>query len=1240
MLAAAPAELVGALPREDASINMSFEEATQSGGKLFATAYRDSTPEALFVADGAGGLTRLFTSTRSPTGSFPEGITGLTALRGKAYFFANAAGGDGLYESDGTRTGTRAVRILRPNGPNVLPSQAFVLADRLYFFWTNLNQPTRLWRSDGTSGGTVAVLSLPADTYVTGISTVIQGSVFFSVTSGGGPGVGKLYRTDGTAAGTLPVWDFPDGLDVPKHFTVAGGKLFFINTGFSRSDLYVAKLDGTDVRKVNLPRTGNFEPSVESSFLTAVGDRVLFTAYTVGGQVAQLHSTDGTDAGTVKLAGGQVGVDPNRLGSPLAVAGGKAVLVQTSVDPAQRGLYVTDGTPAGTTRIVEATRTGQLGGFDVSAVRWFTEDGKAYYLAQNGGTGIRVYETDGTAAGTRPIHYVKAGGYSGGVAQRHLMTTVDGRPLIQIVSAGYPSLWSIDLDTPTGSILGMGYFDTNRNRVREGFESHLTGTAYLDVNDNGRFDPFDPAELGRQSSDGKRYVFDGLPPGHYIIRYRGYGIFEDAPITAPADGGAYRIDLGPGQNLSHADFGSAPQPEQTVIWGAVFNDADGDGARDPDEAGLAGQQVYLDRNGDGTYNGIDSIFFTAEDGTYGFAAAEAGTYIVRRRYAPGFRQTTPVGRAGVTVTVAARGVARADSIGVVVAASGAVTGTVFTDWSRNGVRDSEDTPHFDAQVYLDLNDNRAWDQGDEPQATTNRNGVFTFEGVVPGEYVVRLRPDYPSPLEIGGTLTEVSPPPGQGLPITVRSGATSEAGEFLVYDPFTPRPSGGISGSVWSDRDGDAVRDDSEFGIPGRTVWIDLDDDRQIDPHERRATTDTQGGYAFPNTAAGAYALRQALPAEGGWAQTSPAGGGARTVQLGEAEQATGVDFGARSTERSAPAVRQAVYSNPPDGGRGSTPASLRFFFTEDLGATLDASDLVLTDRATGREVPSMALEATLSGASIPVFRFPGLPGGALPAGDYRAVLKAGSVSDAAGNPLAEDFVFDFTASAAVTGRRTFYNNSLFDGHDPDATAADDAAIAPDKRASLSGNAADGFSHTTSFVRGLNGIMVDLAGLPEGAQMGADDFAFRVLMAGASGWADAPAPASVMVRPSAGSRGDRVTIIWPDGAIRNARLEVTVLATPDTGLARPDVFSFGNLVGETGDDNALRVSALDLAAVKQRLNAPSTLTGTHDFNRDGRVNALDLAAVRSNLNQALVFIAPPPPFFAPLKPLRAAEDLL
>jgi hypothetical protein len=202
---------------------------------------------------------------------------------------------------------------------------------------------------------------------------------------------------------------------------------------------------------------------------------------------------------------------------------------------------------------------------------------------------------------------------------------------------------------------------------------------------------------------------------------------------------------------------------------------------------------------------------------------------------------------------------------------------------------------------------------------------------------------------------------------------------------------------------------------------------------------------------------------------------------------------------------------------------------------------------------------------------------------------------------------------AAVAGRSVFYNGSSYDGGDPAASPADDGAIATDKLALPNGQPG-GSDNITTYLRGINGVMVDVAGLPADQTLTADDFTFEVSTGGA--WSAAPAAPAVTVRRGAGASGsDRVTLTWPDNAIRNTWLRVTLKANGHTGLAAPDVFSFGNLVGDANGDG--RVNALDVAAVKRVLNTASTITGRVDFNRDGRVNALDVAAVKLNLTKTL-----------------------
>ena len=221
--------------------------------------------------------------------------------------------------------------------------------------------------------------------------------------------------------------------------------------------------------------------------------------------------------------------------------------------------------------------------------------------------------------------------------------------------------------------------------------------------------------------------------------------------------------------------------------------------------------------------------------------------------------------------------------------------------------------------------------------------------------------------------------------------------------------------------------------------------------------------------------------------------------------------------------------------------------------------------------------------------------------------------------PAFTDFV-----NATVVGRYVFYNNSHWDGDNPAANNADDSAIATDKRTAPGQTAS--FANYTSYSRGLNGIMIDVAGLP--LNLTRDDFIFRVGTSDdPSSWKNAPGLQNIAVRYGAGVGGsDRVTVTWPDNWIENSWLQVTVKATPRTGLVQDDVFYFGNMAGETGNSNTdAHVNATDQLMARVDLAASVSITAISDFNRDGQVDGTDELIARNNpngLNEDVVFPAP------------------
>ena len=230
------------------------------------------------------------------------------------------------------------------------------------------------------------------------------------------------------------------------------------------------------------------------------------------------------------------------------------------------------------------------------------------------------------------------------------------------------------------------------------------------------------------------------------------------------------------------------------------------------------------------------------------------------------------------------------------------------------------------------------------------------------------------------------------------------------------------------------------------------------------------------------------------------------------------------------------------------------------------------------------------------------------------------------GEPMEDQaFVRNFGVAAGapaadVVGRHVFYEGSAFDR----SPAGDDAAVAADKAPLLPGEVPT-FANLTSFVRGINGIMIDVAGLPAGSAFSAADFVFRTGNSNdLSSWTLLASAPAVSVRRGAGAEGaDRVSLAWAGGAARNAWLEVTVLANERTGLSSPDVFYFGNLVGEAGNNTTgAAVTAADVVAARPRGAARgAAITDRRDFNRDGRVNVLDTAVARGNVGRQLVALA-------------------
>ena len=108
------------------------------------------------------------------------------------------------------------------------------------------------------------------------------------------------------------------------------------------------------------------------------------------------------------------------------------------------------------------------------------------------------------------------------------------------------------------------------------------------------------------------------------------------------------------------------------------------------------------------------------------------------------------------------------------------------------------------------------------------------------------------------------------------------------------------------------------------------------------------------------------------------------------------------ATDTLAPVVNAAAFDA---NGR-----LLLWEFSEDVSRSVAAEDFVIRNLSSGQTVPPAALEVTAVDAYGDRFRitFPGLPGGVLPDGNYRATLPAGSIHDHFANAMATGATHDF----------------------------------------------------------------------------------------------------------------------------------------------------------------------------------------------------------------------------------------
>jgi ELWxxDGT repeat protein len=313
---------------------------------------------------------------RQPQSSFP---IFLGTLGGYDYFIATPVPGSSqsaLYKSDGTEAGTTQVQTIAGYGVLTYQEPALFIAagTKAYFLADQTTTGQEVWVTDGTTAGTHIVADLyPGPNGDPKLMGLVGTDLIFGESTSATNW--QIYRTDGTAAGTHPLSSFPDSTyGQLNESLVVNGKVYMAiqsATVCCQPDLWVT--DGTSAGTVQIDSDEGYPWHLQPSSLRAFGN-----------SVALLTNTE------------NLGAEPS------------------FVDTTTNALTILDTVPG--------PGPGALYASTIAAM-----DGYILYLHGDPNSGLQLWRSDGTLAGTTLVQDLGPGEQSASISDTLAVTRVGTR---------------------------------------------------------------------------------------------------------------------------------------------------------------------------------------------------------------------------------------------------------------------------------------------------------------------------------------------------------------------------------------------------------------------------------------------------------------------------------------------------------------------------------------------------------------------------------------------------------------------------------------------------------------------------------------------------------------------------------------------------------------------------------------------------------------------------------------------